>query len=106
MATESQTQTSIEFGPERTPEEATEIREGLRRYTPDCMRLEERHDELLAQHGEQWVAMHDGTLFVAAELPVLLGELRGSGVPRATLRSGSFIAFRRRTSTSVDSRSL
>jgi hypothetical protein len=80
MTTEHNTQVSIECGSERTPEEAAEIRAGLQRYTADCVRLSERHDELLAQYGDQWVAMHDGALFAATELQVLLGELRALGV--------------------------
>lgn len=80
MTTEHNTQVSVECGSERTPEEAAEIRSGLQRYTADRIRLSERHDELLAQYGDQWVAMHDGTLFAATELEVLLGELRASGV--------------------------
>jgi hypothetical protein len=79
MTTEH-TQASIEYGPERTPEEAAEIRAGLQRYTADCIRLSERHDELLTRYGDHWVAMHDGTLFAAADLQVLLGEVRASGV--------------------------
>jgi hypothetical protein len=80
MTTEHDTQVGIEYGSERTPEEAAEIRAGLQRYTADCVRLSERHDELLSQYGDQWVAMHDGALFAATELQVLLGELRASGI--------------------------
>lgn len=78
------TQVSIEYGSERTPEETAEIRAGLQRYTADRIRLSERHDELLSQYGDQWVAMHDGTLFAATDLQVLLGELRASGVSPGT----------------------
>lgn len=80
MTTERIARATMEFGPERTPEEAAEIRAGLRRYTADRIRLTERHEELLAQYGDQWVAMHDGTLFATTELEMLLAELRASGV--------------------------
>ena len=70
----------MEFGPPHTPEEAAEIHEALRRYSADCKLLVDRYDELLTQYGDQWVAMHEGALFVAVELESLLGKLRASGV--------------------------
>lgn len=70
----------IAFGPPHTPDEAAEIREALRRFTVDCKLLAARHDELLAQYGDQWVAMHEGILFAASEIDPLLDALRASGV--------------------------
>jgi hypothetical protein len=84
MTTSNDAQVSIEYGSERTPEESASIRAGLQRYTADCVRLSERHDELLAPYGDQWVAMHDGTLFAATELDALLDDLRASGVSPGT----------------------
>ena len=80
MTIEQVAHTTIEFGPPHTPEEAADIREGLRRFTADCKLLAAKHDELLAQHGDQWVAMHEGTLFAASELEPLFDALRASGV--------------------------
>lgn len=84
MTTERITQATMEFGPERTPEEAAEIRAGLRRYTADRIRLAERHGELFAQYPEQWVAMCEGVLFSSADLHGLIDLMNAGGVDPAS----------------------
>lgn len=84
MTIEHVAQSTIEFGPPHTPEEAAEIRGRLRRYVADRRLLAERHDELLKQYEEQWAAMCDGALFTSPDLQGLLDAVKAGGAEPAS----------------------
>jgi 1,6-anhydro-N-acetylmuramate kinase len=80
MTTERAAQSTIESGPERTPEEAAEIRAGLLRFQADCLYLADQRPELLREFEDQWIGVHARAVFHAPTLDGLLVELRSNGV--------------------------
>lgn len=80
MTTERITQATMEFGPERTPEEAAEIRAGLLRFQADCLYLADQRPELLREFEDQWIGVHARAVFHAPTLNGLHVELRSHGV--------------------------
>jgi hypothetical protein len=65
---------------EAVGENAEELSERLAAYERDVRALTARWDELLAAHPNEWVAMHDGKLFHAADLETLFEVLRRDGI--------------------------
>lgn len=84
MAIEHVAQSTIEFGPPHTPEEAAEIRAELLRFQADCLYLAERRPELLREFEDQWIGVHARAVFRASTLDDLLDELRSNGVDRGS----------------------
>lgn len=60
-----------------------EIRARLASYRRDVDALNEQRDELINSFPEQWVAIHEGKVYHAAELDALFAQLRLAGVEPA-----------------------
>jgi phosphoserine phosphatase len=63
-------------------ETTAEQQASLRRFQQDAEYFERHHEELLARHAEEWVAIYgDEVVDTAPELADLLAALRERGVP-------------------------
>ena len=76
-------ETIIAYDTTRTAENAAEIREDLKRFHRDSLRLVEMREELLDEFEDQWVAMYEGTLFASRHWDDLIEALQSSGVDTA-----------------------
>ena len=62
-------------------ETTAEQRASLRRFQQDAEYFESHHEELLARHAEERVAVYDEVVGTAPELDDLLAALRERGIP-------------------------
>jgi hypothetical protein len=70
----------VRRGAEITEHELKLTRDAMRRYRADGDALDAQVDDLLAKHGEIWVAVYDGQLFSGSSAASVHDKLRAAKI--------------------------
>ena len=65
---------------ETDPKRIAQMRAGLASYHRNSDAMLANHDGLLASYPEEWVTMHDGCIYHAPTVDLLLKQLESAGI--------------------------